>query len=184
MARIIMLQKRNTNWLSRKIEAQRERSGIRGKGLGVGFRGKGFGVPPTIWLGWLQGYPLTIIPALLFNANFRWKCYNNLKLSGSSKTKQGGLPYKTGVSNQVSLLTSSHGPKAVHPLVSPLLVDCLSTFIYQPSQNPKTEYFLCYPCYNAHKDPCVRECSLERGHCMHTSRSCTSFEKHTLWVSF
>lgn len=42
-----MLQKRNTNWLSRKIEAQRERSGVRGKGLGVGFGGRGFGVPPT-----------------------------------------------------------------------------------------------------------------------------------------
>lgn len=52
-----MLQKRNTNWLSRKIEAQRERSGVRGKGLGDGFGGRGFGVPPTNEPGWLQGYP-------------------------------------------------------------------------------------------------------------------------------
>ncbi len=84
MARIIMLQKRNTNWLSRKIEAQRERSGVRGKGLGVGFRGRGFGVPPTNGPGWLQGYPLTIpdTPSLLFLTAHFW--YYNFRLSGSS----------------------------------------------------------------------------------------------------
>lgn len=80
MARIIMLQKRNTNWLSRKIEAQRERSGVRGKGLGGGFRGRGFGVPPTNRPGWLQGCPLTIpdTPSLLL--------FTGTKISGFRRT--------------------------------------------------------------------------------------------------
>lgn len=56
-----MLQKRNTNWLSRKIEAQRERSGVRGKGLGVGLGAGALVYPLPIGLG---DYRDTLSPSL------------------------------------------------------------------------------------------------------------------------
>ncbi len=140
MARIIMLQKRNTNWLSRKIEAQRERSGVRGKGLGVGFGGRGFGVPPTNGPGWLQGYPLTIpdTPSLLFLTAHFW--YYNFRLSGSSTRRMQLLISDFPLKHRFSEENLKTGPKAVRFLVSPLFVDCPSTEMYQPSLSPKKEH--------------------------------------------
>lgn len=182
MARIIMLQKRNTNWLSRKIEAQRERSGVRGKGLEFG--GRGFGVPPTNGPGWLQGYPLTIpdTPSLLLLTAHFW--YYNFRLSGSS-------------TRRTPLLISDFPLKQVVQRRTWKPVLKLSTLSYPLSLLIVFQQ----KCINHHSVPVLPTTPFlqspmraqvpawmrlrQRGRRMHTSsRSCTSHEKHTLWASF
>ncbi len=133
-------------------------------------------------LGGYRNTPLTIpdTPSLLLLTAHFW--YYNFRLSGSSSRRTqlliSDFPLKRF--SEKKLKTD---PKAVRSLVSPLFVDCPSTEMYKPLLNPKKEH---PPPHSLFLQLGMRiqvstlMCLRQRGRRMHTSRSCTCYEKHTL----